>query len=80
MKEPAYSNLENAFPIGLQGSSVVILPASEAAKIFELSGRKRHFTEDDELVRLPGKGAAVSNQWGELQHYSFSESRKAARA
>jgi len=65
--EITYSELQNKFPIGLQGSSYGVFSSTEKAnEIIERSptGRARHFVKPDELIELSGITIAVCSQWG----------------
>ena len=59
-----YSELENVFHKGLQGSSGVFSAEHEAQGIHASGSRKRHFLEPEELVKLNDSIIAVSSQWG----------------
>ena len=56
--------LETVFPRKLQGNAV-FATLEQGREIFQRTGNKRHFVEEDEIVRLAdGKKIAVSSQWG----------------
>lgn len=59
-----YSELEQAFPKGCQGTSGVFSTVELANEIYTASGRKRHFLDPDELIQLSDSSIAISSQWG----------------
>lgn len=60
----SYSELEKIFPKTCQGSSGVFATAEIANEKYSTSGRKRHFIEPQELIKLSDCTIAVSNRWG----------------
>lgn len=59
-----FGELEDAFPQSLQGSGGVFARSEDADKILAESGRKRHFLNADELIKISDAIIAVSSQWG----------------
>ena len=61
-----FPQLESAFPRKLQGSSLGVFTTREqGCEIRERTGRRRHFVEDSETVRLAdGKEIAIASEWG----------------
>lgn len=62
--DTSYSDLEKIFPQSCQGSRGVFATAEVANEKYSTSGRKRHFLEPQELIKLSDCTIAVSNQWG----------------
>lgn len=60
----SYAELEKIFPKSCQGSIGVFATAEIANEKYSTSGRKRHFLEPQELIKLSDCTIAVSNQWG----------------
>lgn len=60
----SYAELEKIFPKNCQGSRGVFSNLEEANKIYSTSGRKRHFLESQDFVKLSDCTIAVSSQWG----------------
>jgi hypothetical protein len=60
----SFGELEDAFPQSLQGSGGVFARSEDADKILAESGRKRHFLNADELIKISDATIAVSSQWG----------------
>lgn len=60
----SYSELEKIFPQSCQGSKGVFATAEIANGIYTTSGKKRHFLEPQELIKLSDCTIAVSSQWG----------------
>jgi len=54
----------------------VIVPLSEAKKIYTSSGHKRHFIKDDEYIELSDCEVAVSTQWTAKRITAFIEIAK----
>jgi hypothetical protein len=59
-----FSELIKVFPRSCQGSRGVFATQDEANEIYAKSGRKRHFLNPDEIIRLSDSSIAISNQWG----------------
>lgn len=59
-----FADLKAAFPKECQGRSGVFATAEEANIVFTTTGRKRHFLEPENLLRLSDSTIAISNQWG----------------
>ncbi len=59
-----YSQLEQTFPKSCQGSSGVFTTFENANDVLTSSGRKRHFLDTEELIKIKGATIAVSSQWG----------------
>ncbi len=60
-----FDSLMETFPKRLQGSSRGVFDTKEKAEeIFNREGRKRHFLNSDELIKLSNSVVAVSTQWG----------------
>lgn len=59
-----FAELENDFPKITQGSSGVFFSENEARKIYENTGRTRHFIKPNELIKIQDETIAVSSQWG----------------
>jgi hypothetical protein len=57
--------LEEVFPAHLQGSHRVFKTIENARGVLDRTGHKRHFIEDDEVVKLgDGYQIAVASMWG----------------
>jgi len=57
--------LEEIFPSNLQGSHSVFRSIKEAREILDRTGHKRHFIEEDEVIKLAdGEEIAVASMWG----------------
>jgi len=57
--------LETTFPPSLQGPYGVFTTIEEGRGIFDQTGHKRHFIEEDEVVKLAGESKiAVTAMWG----------------
>jgi len=72
-----FGELEEAFPQSLQGSSGVFARSEEAIKILSETGRKRHFLNEDEVIRISDTTIAVSSQWGAGNIDKFVERARA---
>jgi len=59
-----YAQLAANFPKICQGTSGVFSTYEYATEIFNSSGRRRHFLESDDLIKLSDSTIAVCNQWG----------------
>lgn len=59
-----YVDLKAVFPDDLQGRDEVFTSATKANNIFQTTGRKRHFINPDDLIKIDKEIIAVSNQWG----------------
>lgn len=59
-----FAELENDFPKITQGSLGVFFSENEARKIYENTGRTRHFIKPNELIKIQDETIAVSSQWG----------------
>jgi hypothetical protein len=73
----SYGELETAFPQSLQGSGGVFARAEDANKILSETGRKRHFLNEDELIRISDATIVVSSQWGAGNIDKFVERARA---
>ena len=63
--DTTFEQLEAIFPANLQGSHRVCTTMEDACTIRDQTGHKRHFLEEDEIVRLAdGKIAVASTMWG----------------
>lgn len=60
-----YSELSKIFPSNLQGSKGVFSTVTDANKIYEETGHKRHFLDQEDLIILNDNiKIAISSQWG----------------
>jgi hypothetical protein len=59
-----FAELLAAFPRSLRGGKGCFRPLDEALKVFEDSGRRRHFIEPPEVIDVADARIAVSSQWG----------------
>lgn len=60
----SFKELETIFNPQLQGSSGVFADEKEAIEIFNRTGHKRYFLNNNEIIELQkGERIAVSNQW-----------------
>lgn len=61
-----FSELEadDLFPQSCQGTSGLFKSEEKAKEILESTNRKRHFLEQDEIIKLIDVKIAISNQWG----------------
>jgi hypothetical protein len=60
-----FDSLMATFPKRLQGSTRGVFDTQEKAEeIFNREGRKRHFLNSDEVIKLSNGVIAVSTQWG----------------
>ncbi len=59
-----FAELEKAFPKSCQGSVGVVATVDQANYIYSTTGRKRHFLDPEDLIKLRDVTAAVSSQWG----------------
>jgi hypothetical protein len=71
-----FSDLEKAFPKKLQGAYGCFDTDEKAEKIFEDTGRKRHFLNPEEVITLRDVKIAVCTQWGIGNIGSFIETAK----
>lgn len=64
--EVSYADLKDVFPDKLRGTGSygVFNTYDDAEKIYTNSGRKRHFINPDEMIKLKDETIAVCNQWG----------------
>jgi len=66
-KHPDFSfkALQKIFPDNIQqGSAGVFRPLNEAEEIYERTGHKRHFINNDETIKLSDSVIAISTEWG----------------
>jgi hypothetical protein len=63
-QDTTYAELEKIFPKNCQGSRGVFSTTEIANEKYSTSGRKRHFLEPQELIKLSDCTIAVSSQWG----------------
>lgn len=70
--------LETIFPNSLQGRLGTYCELSEAMKIIERTGYKRHFIKDNEIVELSDIRLAVCSQWGSDNIVNFIDAAKKA--
>jgi hypothetical protein len=59
-----FADLEQAFPKKIQGTLGVLATLDNARAIFEKYGYKRHFIEEDEVLKVGATTVAVCSQWG----------------
>jgi len=65
-----FDDLKKAFPDEWQAGGsksmnrAVFVRLSEAKKLFNEKGHRRHFFKDEEIIQLSDEVIAVSNQWG----------------
>jgi hypothetical protein len=72
--ETTFNILKQVFPDELQGTYGVFTLLEEAQEIFQKKGHKRHFLEDDEVLRTAdGVEIAVCTQWGIGNIWRFLE-------
>jgi len=68
--DTTFNELKKAFPDEWQaggsksGNRAVFVRLSDAEKLFEDKGHRRHFFKDGETIQLSDEVIAVSNQWG----------------
>jgi len=62
----SFSELKNVFPKDVQGSAGVFDKIEDAQEIVNKSGRKRHYLNPGEPLKLADCTIAVSSQWGIL--------------
>jgi hypothetical protein len=61
--EISFAELEKAFPQSCQGSVGVFTTIEKANEIKTTTGRKRHFLNADEVIKLSDSTIAISDQW-----------------
>jgi hypothetical protein len=59
-----FADLQQAFPKATQGTLGVVATLEDAQAIYEKYGYKRHFTEEDEVLKVGATTVAVCSQWG----------------
>jgi hypothetical protein len=59
-----FADLQQAFPKKTQGALGVFATLEDAQAIFAKWGFKRHFIEEDELLKVGSTTVAVCSQWG----------------
>ena len=68
--DTTFDELKKAFPNEWQaggaksGNRAVFVRLSDAEKLFEDKGHRRHFSKEGETIQLSDEVIAVSNQWG----------------
>jgi len=72
------SELEEVFPLTLQGRLGTFCELSEAIQIVEKTGYKRHFIKDNEVIELHNIQLAVCSQWGSDNIINFINAAKKA--
>jgi len=76
--QTSLENLETIFPHSLQGGQGTFCELSEAMRIVERTGYKRHFIKDNEIVELSDTRIAVCSQWGSDNIVNFIDAAKKA--
>ena len=74
--ETTFADLERKFPKKIQGSMGVFDSLRNAEDKRENSGRKRHFLESDELIKLSDETIAVNSQWKKENIETFIKQAK----
>jgi hypothetical protein len=59
-----FADLQQAFPKATQGTLGVLATLEDAQAIYEKYGYKRHFIEEDEVLKVGATTVAVCSQWG----------------
>jgi len=59
-----FADLEQTFPKATQGTLGVLSTLEDAQAIYEKYGYKRHFIEEDEVLKVGATTVAVCSQWG----------------
>jgi hypothetical protein len=59
-----FADLQQAFPKEVQGTLGVFATLDDAQEIYQESEIKRHFIEEDEVLKVGATTIAVCSQWG----------------
>ena len=74
--ESTFSSLMGQFPKRIQGSYGVFSTITDANETYASSGRKRHFMNSEDQIKLQDSTIAISSQWGAGNIDSFISAAK----